>query len=209
MELADIRTSYEKAELLEAEVAQDPIEQLRVWFDAAEHAQINEFNCMTLSTVGADGRPSSRTVLVKGIDHGVVWYTNYNSRKGTELAIHPFACVQFFWPALERQVRLEGNVEKTSAEQSDRYFASRPRSSRIGAWASPQSEVIADRAMLAEAELEFAAQFGETVPRPVHWGGYRLIPDRVEFWQGRPSRLHDRLRYSKSEAGWRLERLAP
>jgi len=209
LELADIRTSYERAELLESELAADPMVQLRAWLDAAQAAQIIEFNCMTLSTVGADGRPSSRIVLVKGLDHGVVWYTNYNSRKGTELAIHPFACVQFFWAPLERQVRVEGRVEKTSAEQSDRYFASRPRPSRIGAWASPQSEVIKSREILAEAELEFAAQFGEQVPRPAHWGGYRLIPDRVEFWQGRPSRLHDRLRYQKSAESWSIERLAP
>ncbi len=210
MKLADIRKTYQRAELLESELAPDPIEQLRQWLAQAESDEVEEFNAMTLSTVAADGRPSSRIVLIKGLDHGLIWYTNYNSRKGIELAVHPFACLQFHWVAQERQVRIEGRVEKTSAALSDAYFASRPRSSRIGAWASPQSEVISSRELLTEAELELAAQFPEVVPRPTHWGGYRLMPDRVEFWQGRPSRMHDRLRYGlKPSGGWSIERLAP
>ncbi len=210
MKLADIRKTYQRSELLESSLARDPIEQLRLWLAEAESAEVDEFNAMTLSTVAADGRPSSRIVLIKGLDHGIVWYTNYNSRKGIELAVHPFACLQFHWIPQERQVRIEGRVEKTSSALSDEYFASRPRSSRIGAWASPQSEVIKNREQLTEAELELAAQFPEAVPRPAHWGGYRLIPDRVEFWQGRPSRMHDRLQYRLAAPGsWVIERLAP
>lgn len=210
MKLADIRKTYQRSELLEGALARDPIEQLRSWLAEAEASEVEEFNAMTLSTVAADGRPSSRIVLIKGLDHGLIWYTNYKSRKGMELAVHPFACLQFHWVAQERQVRIEGRVEKTSAALSDEYFASRPRTSRIGAWASPQSEVIASRELLTEAELELAAQFPEVVPRPTHWGGYRLIPDRVEFWQGRPSRMHDRLRYRLEVSGvWTIERLAP
>ncbi len=210
MKLADIRKTYQRSELLESSLARDPIEQLRLWLAEAESAEVDEFNAMTLSTVAADGRPSSRIVLIKGLDHGLVWYTNYNSRKGIELAVHPFACLQFHWIPQERQVRIEGRVERTSSALSDEYFASRPRSSRIGAWASPQSEVIKNREQLTEAELELAAQFPEAVPRPSHWGGYRLIPDRVEFWQGRPSRMHDRLRYRLAGPdSWVIERLAP
>ena len=210
MKLADIRKTYQRSELLESEVAGDPIAQLRGWLAEAEAALVDEFNAMTLSTVAADGRPSSRIVLIKGLDHGLIWYTNYQSRKGMELAVHPFACLQFHWVAQERQVRIEGRVEKTSAALSDEYFASRPRSSRIGAWASPQSEVIKSRELLTEAELELTSQFPEAVPRPTHWGGYRLVPDRVEFWQGRPSRMHDRLRYRLESSGeWAIERLAP
>jgi pyridoxamine 5'-phosphate oxidase len=210
LKLADIRKTYQRSELLESALAADPIEQLRCWLAEAEASEVDEFNAMTLSTVAADGRPSSRIVLIKGLDHGLIWYTNYRSRKAIELAVHPFACLQFHWIAQERQVRIEGRVEKTSAALSDDYFASRPRTSRIGAWASPQSEVIANRELLTEAELELAAQFPEAVPRPTHWGGYRLIPDRVEFWQGRPSRMHDRLRYRLELSGeWTIERLAP
>jgi pyridoxamine 5'-phosphate oxidase len=210
LKLADIRKTYQRSELLESSLARDPIEQLRLWLAEAESAEVDEFNAMTLSTVAADGRPSSRIVLIKGLDHGLVWYTNYNSRKGIELAVHPFACLQFHWIPQERQVRIEGRVERTSSALSDEYFASRPRSSRIGAWASPQSEVIKNREQLTEAELELAAQFPEAVPRPSHWGGYRLIPDRVEFWQGRPSRMHDRLRYRLAGPdSWVIERLAP
>jgi len=165
---------------------------------------------MTLATVGDDGRPSTRVVLIKGFDErGIVWYTNYDSRKGRELAAHPFAALQFHWVELERVVRIEGRVDKVSAEESDAYFRTRPLDSRIGAWASPQSEVIASRATLVAKAAKVSAQFLLNPPRPPHWGGYRLTPDRWEFWQGRPSRLHDRLRYRLDAGSWVRERLAP
>jgi pyridoxamine 5'-phosphate oxidase len=165
---------------------------------------------MTVATVGADGRPSTRVVLIKGFDaRGIVWYTNYTSRKGRELAVHPFAALQFHWVELERVVRIEGRVEKVSDAESDAYFASRPLDSRIGAWASPQSEVISSRAVLVANAAKYGAQFALNPPRPPHWGGYRLVPDRWEFWQGRKSRLHDRLRYRLDNGQWVRERLAP
>jgi pyridoxamine 5'-phosphate oxidase len=165
---------------------------------------------MTLATVGPDGRPSTRVVLIKGYDaRGIVWYTNYHSRKGRELASNPYAALQFHWVELERVVRIEGRVEKTSDAESDAYFASRPLDSRIGAWASPQSEPIASRAVLVANAAKFAARFAMHPPRPPHWGGFRLAPDAWEFWQGRPSRLHDRLRYRLVDGVWQRERLAP
>jgi pyridoxamine 5'-phosphate oxidase len=165
---------------------------------------------MTLATVGPDGRPSTRVVLIKGLDaRGIVWYTNYESRKGRELAAHGFAALQFHWVELERVVRIEGRVEKVSEEESDAYYASRPLDSRIGAWASPQSQVIGSRAVLVAAAARYSAQFLLNPPRPPHWGGFRLAPDRWEFWQGRPSRLHDRLRYRLEDGTWLRERLAP
>jgi len=169
-----------------------------------------EPNAMTLATVGSDGRPSTRIVLIKGVDpHGLVWYTNYQSRKGQELAQLPMAALQFHWVELERVVRIEGLVEKTSAEESDTYYRSRPLDSRLGAWASPQSQVIASRAVLVTGAAKAAALHALNPPRPPHWGGYRLNPDRWEFWQGRKSRLHDRLRYRLESGAWIRERLAP
>jgi pyridoxamine 5'-phosphate oxidase len=210
-DIAALRKSYEKAELDEASAAADPLRQFELWLHQAIEARLPEPNAMTLATVDADGRPSTRVVLIKGYDErGIVWYTNYGSRKGRDLAANPQAALQFHWVELERVVRIEGRVEKTSAEESDAYFASRPLDSRIGAWASPQSEVIASRAVLVANAARFGARFALDPPRPPHWGGYRLRPDRWEFWQGRRSRLHDRLRYSAGgDAGWVRERLAP
>jgi len=208
--LADLRKSYERAELDESASAADPLQQFGSWLQQAIDAQLPEPNAMTLATVGSDGRPSTRVVLIKGFDaRGVVWYTNYESRKGHELAGNPFAALQFHWVELERVVRIEGRVEKVDAAESDAYFKSRPLDSRIGAWASPQSEVIASRAVLLANAAKYSAQFLLNPPRPPHWGGYRLVPDSFQFWQGRRSRLHDRLRYRLDGGAWVRERLAP
>lgn len=208
--IANLRKSYERAELDESASAPAPLDQFSLWLQQALDAQLPEPNAMTLATVGADGRPSTRVVLIKGFDaRGVCWYTNYASRKGRELAGSPFAALQFHWVELERVVRIEGRVEKVSAEESDAYFQSRPLDSRIGAWASPQSEVITSRAVLVGNAAKFGAKFLLNPPRPPHWGGYRLVPDTWEFWQGRKSRLHDRLRYRLETGAWVRERLAP
>jgi pyridoxamine 5'-phosphate oxidase len=208
--LAQLRKSYERAELDESASAADPLRQFELWLQQAIAAELPEPNAMTLATVGSDGRPSTRVVLIKGFDaRGIVWYTNYESRKGRELAGNPFAALQFHWVELERVVRIEGRVEKVDAAESDAYFASRPLDSRIGAWASPQSQVIPSRAVLVANAAKFGAQFLLQPPRPPHWGGYRLVPDRFEFWQGRKSRLHDRLRYRLDGSTWVRERLAP
>jgi pyridoxamine 5'-phosphate oxidase len=209
--IADLRKSYEQGELDESHSHEDPLRQFALWFDQALKSELPEPNAMTVATVGADGRPSTRVVLIKGYDErGIVWYTNYESRKGLELAGQPYAALQFHWVELERVVRIEGRVEKTSAEESDAYFHSRPLDSRLGAWASPQSQVIASRAVLVANAAKAAARHALNPPRPPHWGGYRLVPDRWEFWQGRKSRLHDRLRYARQPDGrWLRERLAP
>jgi pyridoxamine 5'-phosphate oxidase len=209
-ELASLRKSYERAELDESAAHADPFQQFSLWLDQAVTALLLEPSAMTLATVGPEGRPSTRIVLLKGCDErGLVWYTNYQSRKGRELAANPCAALQFHWVELERVVRIEGRVEQVDAEQSDAYYRTRPLDSRIGAWASPQSEVIASRAVLVANAAKYGAMYLLNPPRPPHWGGYRLVPDTWEFWQGRKSRLHDRLRYRLDAAQWVRERLAP
>ncbi len=212
-EIAALRKSYERAELDEAASHADPLQQFERWLGEAIAAALPEPNAMTLATVGNSGRPSTRVVLIKGCDaHGIVWYTNYESRKGHELAAQPFAALQFHWVELERVVRIEGRVERVSEAESDAYFKTRPLDSRIGAWASPQSEVIGSRAVLVANAAKYAARYALNPPRPPHWGGYRLRPERWEFWQGRKSRLHDRLCYRLADSGstaWLRERLAP
>ena len=209
--IADLRKSYERAELSEGASHADPLGQFGQWLDEAIAAELPEPNAMTLATVDQRLRPSTRVVLIKGYDaQGIVWYTNYDSRKGQELAGNPYAALQFHWVELERVVRIEGVVEKVDAAESDAYFKSRPLDSRIGAWASPQSQVIANRAVLVANAARYGAQFLLQPPRPPHWGGYRLKPDNWQFWQGRKSRLHDRLRYRLDTGGdWIRERLAP
>ena len=209
--IADLRKSYERAELSEDASRADPLQQFGQWLDEAIAAEVPEPNAMTLATVDQRLRPSTRIVLIKGFDaRGIVWYTNYDSRKGQELAGNPYAALQFHWVELERVVRIEGGVEKVDAAESDAYFKSRPLDSRIGAWASPQSQVIANRAVLVANAARYGAQFLLQPPRPPHWGGYRLRPDNWQFWQGRKSRLHDRLRYTLGDnARWVRERLAP
>ena len=211
MNIADLRKSYEKAELSESASNADPLLQFSKWLEEAISSEVPEPNAMTVATVGSDLRPSTRVVLIKGYDErGIVWYTNYASRKGQELAGNPFAALQFHWVELERVVRIEGAVEKVSDAESDEYFHSRPLDSRIGAWASPQSQVIEGRTVLVTNAAKYGAQFLLQPPRPPHWGGYRLKPERWEFWQGRKSRLHDRLRYTaQADGGWLRERLAP
>jgi pyridoxamine 5'-phosphate oxidase len=211
MDIANLRKSYERDALDETASHANPLQQFQHWLQQALDAQVPEPNAMTLATVGADGRPATRIVLIKGVDErGLTWFTNYDSRKGQELAANPWGALQFHWVELERVVRIEGRVEKVAAEESDAYFKSRPLDSRIGAWASPQSQVIGSRAVLVANAARYGAQFALHPPRPPHWGGYRLQADRWEFWQGRKSRLHDRLRYRLDDTGaWLRERLAP
>ncbi len=218
--IADLRQDYKLAALDELGVAKNPIDQFSLWFTQAQASNLREPNAMTLATADSYGRPSARIVLLKGVDdRGFTWFTNYHSRKGEQLNSNPNAALVFFWNELERQVRIEGEVTQISAQESDAYFQSRPLSSRLGAWASPQSQVIASRQVLEENEQRFAKQFGiestssnaSAMPRPEHWGGYRLTPLTIEFWQGRSSRLHDRLCFTRpnSTSTWALNRLAP
>jgi len=209
--IADIRKDYTLHSLNEENVAADPIDQFARWWNDALNSEIAEPNAMTLATSTKDGKPSARIVLLKGLDkNGFVFYTNYNSHKGTELAENPYAALTFFWKEIERQVRIEGAVEKVTAEESDTYFLSRPEGSRVGAWASPQSSVIENRDLLEENVERYKEEFKNSIPRPPHWGGYRVMPFKIEFWQGRSNRLHDRLQYTKTAKGsWKVERLAP
>ncbi|PXX43187.1 pyridoxamine 5'-phosphate oxidase [Undibacterium pigrum] len=211
MSVADIRTDYKKASLAEADVTSDPFSQFANWFDQALKADVAEPNAMSLSTVNAEGKPSSRIVLIKEFDQrGFSWFTNYDSAKGQDLDSNPHAALLFFWTALERQVRIEGRIEKLSDAENDTYFNSRPLGSRQSALASQQSQPIADREALEQKLTAVVAEFGEHPPRPAHWGGYRLLPERVEFWQGRSSRLHDRIIYTRDDNGtWKISRLQP
>lgn len=208
--IAQLRKNYTFGQLSETDVPHDPLPLFQLWFDQAVKAQCPEPNSMTLATADQAGNPSARIVLLKGADqNGFTFFTNYESQKGRELAIRPQAALLFHWHELERQVRIKGLVERVSAAESDEYFHSRPAASRIGAWASPQSSAIPSREFLEEAEKRYQAEFGDAPPRPAHWGGYCLKPTEIEFWQGRPSRLHDRIHYQLDTANWKIERLAP
>jgi pyridoxamine 5'-phosphate oxidase len=210
MNVAELRQEYMRSGLSEADAGSDPLKLFSTWLADAVAAGLPLPNAMTLATVTREGSPDARIVLLKGLEHGAfAFYTNYTSRKARQLAAHPAACLVFQWSELERQVRVEGSVAKVSAQDSDAYFTSRPLGARLSAWASQQSATVPSRAVLESAMAAARARFGDAPPRPPHWGGYRVIPDRLEFWQGRADRLHDRLLYSREAAGWKIERLAP
>ena len=209
--LADLRKTYARESLTESAVDPDPIIQFKTWMNEALDAELPEPNAMTVATVGADGKPSARVLLIKGVDQrGFVFFTNYESHKGRDLEANPHAALVFYWIELERQVRIDGRVEKLPDEESDAYFNSRPLDSRIGAWASNQSRELSSRLALVANAAKYAARYVMNPPRPPHWGGYVVIPETIEFWQGRPSRLHDRIRYTRqANGGWKIVRLAP
>ncbi len=209
--IADLRKNYTQAGLLETDVACDPFQQFELWFEQAVAANLLEPNAMTIATVTAEGKPSARIVLLKGFDErGFVFYTNYDSQKGVELQQCPYAALVFLWGDLERQVRIEGKVELVPIEEATAYFHSRPASSQLGAWASEQSTVIANRSILETRLQQLEAEYADReIPKPAHWGGFRVVPTELEFWQGRPSRLHDRLRYQLIDGVWKIDRLAP
>ena len=211
MSIADIRKDYQLKSLSELEVNNNPFSQFTSWWDEAVQSEIDEVNAMTLSTITNEGRPSSRIVLLKGFDSkGFVFFSNYNSSKAQQISSNSHVSLLFFWKELERQIRIDGVCSKVSAEESDAYFHSRPIGSRLGAWASPQSEKIQDREVLVQRLASVTQEFGvENVPRPPHWGGYQVVPTRIEFWQGRSNRLHDRILYEQQELSWQISRLAP
>ncbi len=209
--IADIRQDYTRQSLDVSDVQADPIAQFEQWFQEALQAEVLEANAMHLATADQAGRPSGRIVLLKGIEKGgFSFFSNYDSQKGQELSSNPYAQLTFFWAELERQVRIFGKIEKLPEEESTAYFHSRPRNSQLGAWTSPQSQVIPDRSVLEQGFEELSQAYeGKEIPKPEHWGGYRLTPESLEFWQGRPSRLHDRIRYMREADAWKIERLAP
>jgi len=211
LSIADLRKNYTHGGLSEAEAGDDPVTLFQAWFVAAAEGGLPEPNAMTLATATPDGKPSARVVLLKAFDErGFTFFTNYDSRKGTELTANPQAALVFLWHEFERQIRVEGRVERSSDAESDEYFHVRPLGSRLGAWASGQSAVIPDREFLETRQAEWTAKYaGQEVPRPPHWGGFRVVPESVEFWQGRPSRLHDRIRFQRTSVGWQRERLSP